>query len=166
MSLKVVEKSVHTLARVFAFISVVVLFLMMVFIGVDVVAGYAFRHPLPGNIDVITLMMIVLVFPVLAYTVCLDGQVRTDIMYEKLSKRGKGLCDIVNCGGAIFLVGLMTWRLGLRAWTDIQNPPGNITSYLEWPHLPFMILGTVCLALMTAEVIIQFVHAIDDAIHG
>lgn len=166
MSLISVEKGVHALSRMFAFASVVVLFLMAVFIGIDVVGGYFFKHPVPGDIDVITLMMVVIVFSVLSYTVCVNGQVRTDIMYEKLSVRRKGLCDIVNCGGSIFLVGLLSWRLGIRAWTDIQNPPGIVTSFLQWPHLPFMILGTVCLALMTLELVIQFVHAIHDSIFG
>ncbi len=40
------------------------------------------------------------------------------------------------------------------------------TAYFNWPHFPFMMLGAVGLILMTLEILVQFCHALDDAIHG
>lgn len=166
MSFKSVEKGIHWASRVFVMFSIVDLFLMTVFIGIDVVGRYLFNKPIPGSIDFITVMMVILVFPALGYLTSLDGQVRTDIFYGKLSTRGKGFCDIVNTLFALFLLAMMTWQLGARVAGSIKNPPGISTAYFQWPHMPFMIVGVLSLALMGLEVLIQFVHAGDDAIHG
>jgi TRAP-type C4-dicarboxylate transport system permease small subunit len=166
MWFKSVEKGVHWASKFFVMFSVVVLFLMMVFIGIDVVGRYLFNKPIPGSIDFVTVMMVILVFPALGYLTMLDGQVRTDIIYEKFSKRGKGICDIPNTLFALFFLVMMTWQLGARVVGSITNPPGISTAYFQWPHAPFMVIGTLGLALMGLEVLVQLVHAVDDAIHG
>jgi TRAP-type C4-dicarboxylate transport system permease small subunit len=166
MWFKSVEKGIHWLSRAFVMISIIDLSVMMVFIGIDVVSGYLFKKPIPGSIDFITLMMVILVFPAFGYLTSLDGQVRTDLLYEKLTKRGKGLCDIVNTLLALFLLVMMTWQLGLRVAGALKNPPGVSTPYFQWPHMPFMIIGALGLTLMGLEVLVQFVHATDDALHG
>ncbi len=164
--LKLIEKGIHWASRGFALVSVIVLFLMVVFIDIDVVGRYFFKSPVPGSIDFITVMMVLAIFPAMGYVTSLNGHVRTDVIYEKFAKRGKGICDIPNTLLALFLVGAMAWRLGSRAWSITQHPPGISTAYFNWPHFPFMMLGAVGLILMTLEIFVQFCHALDDAIHG
>jgi TRAP-type C4-dicarboxylate transport system permease small subunit len=164
--LKSIEKGIHWVSRGFALVSVVVLFLMVVFIDVDVVGRYFFKSPITGSIDFVTVMMVIVIFPAMGYVTSLNGHVRTDVIYEKFAKRGRGICDIPNSLFALFLVVAMAWRLGTRAWSITQNPPGISTAYFHWPHFPFMMLGTVGLILMALEILVQFIHAMDDAIHG
>lgn len=164
--LKSIEKGIHWASRGFTLLSIVVLFLMVMFIDVDVVGRYFFKSPITGSIDFITVMMVMAIFPAMGYVTSLNGHVRTDVIYDKFARRGKGICDIPNSLLALFLVGAMAWRLGARSWSIIQHPPGISTAYFHWPHFPFMILGTVGLILMALEIIIQFFHALDDAIHG
>jgi TRAP-type C4-dicarboxylate transport system permease small subunit len=163
---KTIEKGIHWASRFLAIVSMVVLFLMVVFIGADVVGRFAFQAPIPGSIDFVTVMMVVLIFPVMGYVTQQDGHVRTDLIYEKLSKRGRGICNIPTSLLGFLLVGYMGWRLWMRSWSIIQNPPGVSTSYFQWPHLPFMIIAMVGLTVMALEILIQFFRAVDDAIHG
>jgi len=161
-----IEKALHWSSRAFASLSMVSIFLMMIFVGVDVFLGYAFKAPLPGSIDFVVIMMVVLIFPTLAYLTQLDAHVRTDILYDKLSKRGKDICNIPTTIFGIILVGIMAWRLGLRIWVSITQPPGLATAYFNWPQWPFMLLGLIGLVLMTLELVIQLVHAVHDTLNG
>jgi len=160
-----IENVLHWLSRAFVSFSLVSLFLMMIFVGVDVTTGYAFKAPLIGSIDFVTIMMVILIFPTLAYLTYLDAHVRTDILYDRLSKRGRGMCNLPTSICGIFLVGIMAWRLGLRIWSSIITPPGLATAYFNWPQWPFMLVGFVGLVLMTLELTVQFVHAVYDAMH-
>jgi len=161
-----VEKWIHTAGQSFGWLSLIVLFVMMFFITVDVVGRYLFKSPITGSIDFITVMMVIVVFPSFAYVTFLSGHVRTDVLFNRLTKRGQGAFDIFNSLCSIVLIGLITWQLGARAWSIIQHPPGISTGYFQWPHLPFIILAAVGCALMTLELIIWFIHSVNLAIHG
>jgi TRAP-type C4-dicarboxylate transport system permease small subunit len=158
-----IELFIHTVCKAFALVSVVFLFLMMIFIAVDVVGRYILNMPIPGSIDFVTVMMVLLVFPAFGYLTSQDGHVRTDILFDRLSKRWQGIFDIVNSLLSIFLIVCITWQLGARAWSIIRNPPGISTSYFQWPHLPFIILAAVGMGLMTLEMFIWFFHSVNRA---
>jgi TRAP-type transport system small permease protein len=158
-----IEQSIHRVCKGFALFSVVFLFLMMMFIAVDVVGRYVFNMPIPGSIDFVTVMMVVVVFPAFGYLTSQDGHVRTDLLFERLSSRWKGIFDIFNSLFSIFLIVCMTWQLSARAWSIIQHPPGISTSYFQWPHLPFIILAAAGVGLMSLELFIWFFHSVNRA---
>ncbi len=158
-----IEIAIHSVCRAFALVSVIFLFIMMIFIAVDVVGRYLLNKPIPGSIDFVTVMMVILVFPAFGYLTSQDGHVRTDILFERLNTRWKGIFDVVNSLFSLFLVVCITWQLGLRAWSIIKNPPGISTSYFQWPHLPFIILATLGTGLMSVELIIWFCHSLGRA---
>ena len=166
MSLKSVERWIHTASREFSWLSIIVFFLMMLFMTTDVFGRYLFKTPITGSIDFITVMMVIAVFPSFAYVTFLGGHVRTDILFNRLPKRGQGAFDVFNSLCSLVFIGLITWQLGTRAWSIIQHPPGISTNYFQWPHLPFIILAAVGCALMTLELIVWFVHSVNLAIHG
>ena len=116
--------------------------------------------PVPGSIDFVTVMMVLVVFPAFGYLTSQDGHVRTDILFDRLSKRWQGIFDIFNSLFSIFLVVCISWQLGARAWSIIKHPPGISTSYFQWPHLPFIIIATVGVGLMSLELFIWFFHSI------
>ncbi|HEX2966010.1 MAG TPA: TRAP transporter small permease [Syntrophorhabdaceae bacterium] len=158
-----IEQYIHVICKAFALVSVVFLFIMMMFIAVDVVGRYLFNKPIPGSIDFVTVMMVLLVFPAFGYLTSQDGHVRTDILFESLKTRWKGIFDIVNSLFSLLLIVCITWQLGLRAWTIIKNPPGISTSYFQWPHLPFIILAAIGMGLMALEMFIWLFHSINKA---
>lgn len=163
MSLNSFEKRIHTISRYTALPSVIVLFLMMLLTTTDVFGRYVLGKPIPGSIDYITVMMVILVFPALAYVTAQDGHVRTDIIFERLSARGKGYFDIINALATIVFVFLMTYQLGMRCISIIKHPPGIATGYFQWPHLPFICIAALGCALMDVELVIWFIHSIQRA---
>jgi TRAP-type C4-dicarboxylate transport system permease small subunit len=140
-----------------------ILFLMVILITTDVTGRYLLKIPIAGSIDVITLMMVLLVFPSLPYVTSKGGHVRTDVLFNRLSKRQQGAIDVINSLFSVIFVALVTWQLAARAWSFIKNPPGISTSYFQWPHLPFICLASVGCGLMSLELIIWFFLSIKQA---
>lgn len=161
-----IENAIHWVSSKIVYISMITLLIMVFFIGADVLGAYLFHQPVPGSTDIIIIMMIILIFPSFASVTMKDMNVRTDILYDKFSRRGKGICNILNNICIIFLVILMTWQLGIRVLRYIQNPPGNITAFYGWSETPFMIIGVSCLALLFLETTIQLIHSVEDVIQG
>lgn len=159
-----IEKWIHAIGKVFIYVSAGVLFLMMIFISCDVVARYVFKHAIAGSVDYIIVMMVLFVFPSLAHVTYVKGHVRTDILYERFSRRKRGALDIISTFFSIGFMLLLSWQLGARALNIIEFPPGPATSYFQWPHLPFIILATVCCALMCLELFIWFVESLKQAV--
>jgi TRAP-type C4-dicarboxylate transport system permease small subunit len=159
-----IEKGIHTASQKLCWLSMIILFLMMLFITTDVFGRYLFKSPITGSIDFITVMMVILVFPSLAYVTSEKGHVRTDILYDRFPKRGQGGVDIINSLFSIILVVLITWQLGARAWSFIQHPPGISTNYFQWPHLPFICLASAGCALMSLELILWLFHSVNRAL--
>lgn len=161
----IAEKWIHKISSMFSWLSVFILILMMLFISVDIIGRYLFMRPITGSIDFIVVMMVFIVFPAFAHVTALKRHVRTDIIFDALSKRAKGAIDIINSACSIFIIGLITWQLGARAVDMILNPPGIRTDYFQWPQVPFISLAAVGCGLMTLELLIWFVHSIGQALH-
>ena len=160
------EKWIHKISSMFSWLSVIVLILMMLFIAIDIIGRYMFMKPITGSIDFIVVMMVFIVFPAFAHVTVLKRHVRTDIIFDALSKRAQGAIDIINSACSIFIVGLISWQLGARAVDMILNPPGVRTEYFQWPQFPFIALAAIGCGLMTLELAIWFIHSIDQALHG
>ncbi len=158
------EQWVHTLSRVFSWLGVAVLLAMTFVTTGDVIGRYGFQSPLVGSIDIIELMMVVLVFPCIAYCASQDGHVRVDVVYVKLGPRSRASLDTITSALSVFISGLITWQLGARALDIYLKPPGPATGYFLWPHLPFIALAAVGFALLSLELLTWFVHSVYDAV--
>ncbi|MBN2063003.1 MAG: TRAP transporter small permease [Deltaproteobacteria bacterium] len=160
------EKLINKASHMFCWVSVIVLIFMTLFITVDIIGRYVFSRPITGSIDFVVLMMVIIVFPCLAHVTTLNRHVRTDIIFNDLSKRGKGAIDIINSGCSVFIIGIITWQLGARVVYIIQNPPGVTTEYFQIPHYPFIAIAAVGCGLMTLELIIWFIRSIRQTLNG
>jgi TRAP-type mannitol/chloroaromatic compound transport system permease small subunit len=64
-----------------------------------------------------------------AYAYREDQHVRVDVLYAKLSPRGKAIADIVSSAFFFIFTTTMLWTGGKFAWDAVQNME---TSFTEW----------------------------------
>jgi TRAP-type mannitol/chloroaromatic compound transport system permease small subunit len=64
-----------------------------------------------------------------AYAYRQDQHVRVDVLYAKLSPRGKAIADIVSSAFFFTFTMTMLWTGGRFAWDAVQNAE---TSFTEW----------------------------------
>jgi len=121
-------------SKVLTGVSCVVLFVMMVLTFVDVIGRYVFLSPLPAAYEIISLLMPAIIFCAMPVTVLRESHVTVDLLDGFVPKRlvrVQGV--IVNLISAAAL-GLVTWRLGVKAWEDRYYESVTDELYLLiWP---------------------------------
>ena len=161
-----VEQWIHRLSRAFNVLGVIVLLMMTLLVTCDVFGRYVLLSPIAGSVDIIQVMMAVLVFSGFAYCTSLDGNVRVDVIYVRLSERIRSFLDVGTSSLSVLIIALITWQLGSRAWQIVQEPPGPATGYFQWPLLPFIGWATVASGLLCLELLIWFFHSLNRIRRG
>ena len=150
-----VEQGIHKTSIAMSYIALLVLFLMMLLVALDVILRYVFKSPYTGTFDIIEMMMVVVVFGSFAYCTLSDGHVRVDVVTGRLSPRTKATLNAVTFIPSVFIVALISWRLGGRVWSMLKDDlPDPATLTLLIPHWPFMILAVIGSILFCLELII------------
>jgi TRAP-type C4-dicarboxylate transport system permease small subunit len=157
------EQGIHKASITFNYIALLFLFLMMLLVAVDVLGRYIFNSPFTGSFDSIEMMMVVVVFCSLAYCTLVEGHVRVDIILGRLSQRPKSILSIITFIPSVFIVALITWRLGVRVWSILQDLPGPTTLTLQIPHWPLIILATIGCFLFCLELILYLFRSVRQA---
>ena len=158
-----VEQGIHKTSTTINYLALLVLFLMMLMVAVDVLGRYIFNSPFTGTFDSIEMMMVVVVFGSLAYCTLAEGHVRVDVILGRLPKRTKAILNAITFLTSVFIVALITWRLGDRAWSILKDLPGPTTLTLQIPHWPLIILATIGCFLFCLELIIYFLRYVKEA---
>lgn len=158
-----VEQGIHKTSTTINYIALLFLFLMMLLVAFDVLGRYLFDSPFTGTFDSIEMMMAVVVFCSLAYCTLVEGHVRVDVILSRLPQRAKSILNVITFIPSVFIVALIAWRLGDRAWTIVMNLPGPATPTIDIPHWPFIILATIGCFLFCLELIIYWLRYVKEA---
>jgi TRAP-type C4-dicarboxylate transport system permease small subunit len=149
------ENWVHRISRMMNVVSMIVLFAMMLIQTADVIGRYGFNAPIKAAMDLIEVMMSILVFWSLAYCASINEHIRVDLVLIRLSKRTRENIERITFLAGAFILALITWRLGLRAWTIIQDRPGPVTLTLLIPYWPFIVAATIGSFVFCLEYLIR-----------
>ena len=155
-----VERGIHKSSRGINYLGLLVLFLMMLLVAFDVLGRYIFNSPFKGTFDSIEMMMVVVVFCGLAYCTMEEAHVRVDVILGRLSQRTRAILNTITFVPSVFIVALITWRLGERSWSVLQDLPGPATATIHIPHWPLILLATVGAFLFLLELIVYLVRSV------
>lgn len=88
------------------YISVVLIFLMALWVFGDIVGRYLFNHPIPGTTELVQNAIITIVFLGIAYTLRKGRHIRAELIKGSLPPVPRTWCEIVAC-----LIGIITFAL-------------------------------------------------------
>lgn len=140
---------------------------LIIIIGLEVVMRYAFNAPTKWQFDTSSMILATFVAVGFGYVHYLRGNVRVDVIYARLSPRGKLILDIIFT--IIFscpMVFLLATTFVQDAWYAYQNNETlwKTTWYPPaWPYKTMVALGLSILAL---QVIAIFVDDVITLIRG
>lgn len=144
-------RGIHALIRVLTWVATGALGIIVLFVVINVLARFLFNKPLPGAIEFVELVAVVVVFLALAYTEARRGHVHVELVVSRLNRRAQAiLASIMYFLAAAFFVA-MGWRGGVLAWSYLF-PKMRETYVLSIPFAPFMFViafGSMVLALET-----------------
>jgi len=142
-------KGIHVLSRVLTWVATGALSIMILFVVSNILARFLLRKPLPGSIEVIELLAVVVVFFALAYTEVRRGHVHVELVVSRLPRRTQAILASIMYFLAAAFFATMGWRGGVLAWSYLF-PRIRETYVLSIPHAPFLFaiaFGSVVLAL-------------------
>ena len=135
-------KIIHHLSRWFAYISTGVMGLMMLLTVADVFMRTVFDSPITGTTEVTEFMMVIVVFPALAWCAVTRRHVQVDLLVSHLPPRVQTIIDSLTLLLALATFVIITWHSLLESM-EVQTT----TSLLNLPQAPFYWVLTVSLAL-------------------
>jgi TRAP-type C4-dicarboxylate transport system permease small subunit len=141
-------KMLGSVSRWVGYISAVAIILMMLLVTANVIGRYFIREPITGAPEIACLMMIVIVFPALAW-VALEGKhIRVDFIMDRfpplVQTITEGLMLIISLG----IYAIISWRSFLAATRS-----SDVSSLLSIPQAPFYWIMAVGWALFTISII-------------
>jgi TRAP-type C4-dicarboxylate transport system permease small subunit len=145
------------------YLSATAIFILMILVVSDVTGRYLstffdFFSPITGASEIASILMIVIVFPALAWAAISDKHVKVEIIAARLPQKAQRMLDIVMLFLAIGVMAVITWRSSLEALAT-----ADVSSMIKLPHAPFYWIMTVGLALFCAAIIILLVSKISQA---
>lgn len=140
----------------------VMLALMVVLIVIDVVGRSAFNSPLAGDVDLVEMLMVLMIFLSVAFTASEKRHVTVDIVVTRLSKKMRARLEILTSFGSLLFVGLMTWQIGARACGLLTLP--RYSPSLFWPLAPFYFIAALGCLMLWLELVLIFFSSLVQAL--
>jgi TRAP-type C4-dicarboxylate transport system permease small subunit len=121
--------------------------LLVVVITVDVCGRYFVNKPLPGSLEIVQMIILVMSGFAMMLTAAKGKHIKIDLIPSKLSERGRVISNSLG-----ELLGFCTWTLltiavYLQAIRSIRY--GELTETLEIPKGPLMLILAIALSLYT-----------------
>jgi len=156
-----VANGVHALVRVLTWIASGALSILILFVVANVLSRFLFKKPLPGTIEVIELVAVVIVFFSVAYTETKRAHIYVELVVSKLRRRTQAvLASMMYFLAAIFFA-VMAWRSSVLAWSYLF-PTTRETYVLSIPIAPFLFVVAFGSLVLALETVIHIFYPLPD----
>jgi TRAP-type transport system small permease protein len=157
-----INKWLDKLDDFFGYISAAVLFLMMVWIFVDVVLRTAFNSPITGTLEITgEYLMPVIVYFAISYTQKHKGHVNVDLIEQKFPQKFKKVNAFFYhiCALIIYLLlGINNFQQALESFaTDSRS-----SSLLNYPLGPALIIISIGILLFSVRLLVDSINTFSD----
>lgn len=142
--------------RLLAYISGVIILLLMVFTVVDVCLRYIFNAPLKSVYEFTEFVMAAIVFLGIAYTGWVGGHIAVDVFAKWLDRPAWRYVT----AGLTFIGAVLFGIIAYRAWLETFATIDQVSNRLGWPHFPFRLTVVLGSALLALVLVIQGVQTL------
>jgi TRAP-type C4-dicarboxylate transport system permease small subunit len=152
------KNSLFVFIRGFNAIGMFALMGMVLLIVVDISLRRFFNSPIPWSMEAVRVMLVVVVFPAIAYCAMHKAHISVDILTSHFSPKFRSILSIITylmCAG---LCAFMAWAAiiyGLDSWES-----GYITGLLPLPIAPFIFVVALGSILFCLVLLIQLVDSV------
>ena len=153
---------IQPVSRVLNNIAQVMIVAITLLIVTDVILRYVFHRPMVVSQELISFMLVLLIFFALAKTQFDDRHVTVDIIVSKLPSRWSGAFRIAGFFLAATIFAFITWRSFL--YGEHLRVTGTTAGLLLWPLYPFVWLVAIASGIYTLTLIIALFNAIGESL--
>lgn len=145
-----------------AYVSSAVLFLMMIWVFVDVTLRTVFNRTITGTLELTgEYFMVIIVYCAISYTLKDDGHVSVDFIKGKLSTFKQKILEVISnlLAMAVFLIlGINNFQKGLEFFeNDIRS-----VGLLDYPLAPALMIISLGIFLLTIRLFFNIINIFRD----
>jgi len=156
------HRVMQPVAHIIHNIGYVFLTLMMFLVFSDVMLRYFFNKPILGSFDVTELMMGVFIACCLAYCAIENGNVKTEVLVERLPVRAQEIIDTVTSFIGLIFFSLITWQSFIQAQSAFDSQV--MSAVLHIPTFPFVAIVAFGCFLLTLVLLSDFLTFLSKAL--
>jgi TRAP-type C4-dicarboxylate transport system permease small subunit len=156
----IVEKRVHQISDAIRVVSMVALFLMMIFVPLDVFGRYVLRSPIYGDLQYQQLAMVLIVFLALPYCTYKKGHIYVELLVNRLSGRTLAVVQSMASLAGLAIMVFIAYNTGVYGVRELMAPLKQTTALVSIPLFPFILVATLGCAVMSLELLFEFIHSI------
>ncbi len=147
--------AVHLFERCNTFLGLLSGFIILgiaLIVGLEVMMRYLLNNPTIWVTETSELLLVIVTFLALSYTLQVDGHVRVTLLLERLSTTSRLVMQLVTHVLALVFCVILTWKTGEEAWEALRASDIHSLT-LPIPLFPikvFMPIGSMllCLAIL------------------
>jgi len=152
------------MSQKFSVIGIITLAGLMLLTVTDVLLRAIWSAPIMGGLELTELMMVVLVYPGLAWVAIKRANVKVDLLVGRFSTRKQGIIDSVTCLLSLCIAALIAWFTIPQAL--YMRNLGIETDLLSILHYPFFFLIAFAYFVLCFALIVNLIESIRQAIKG
>jgi TRAP-type mannitol/chloroaromatic compound transport system permease small subunit len=133
-------------------------------VSYEVISRFVFNSPTMWAQEVTALMFGVYAILAGAYCLAHERHVRMDIIWGRLSPRGKAIADVVTSGFSFVFIGLLLWYSVPYAWRSVLLLEGSESPF-HAPYYPSKIILVLAAFWLLLQLIAKFIHDLRVALN-
>ena len=157
-SLKYIEKYTTLLSKWFYWIAGAGLIGMLVLVVADIFGIKVLSNPIPGGIEVVGFLGVVVIGFAIAYVQVLHGHIQVDFVIMKLPPRPKAAIDTLTTFLGVVFFAVLAWRT-LDYGQSLQIS-GEVSMTQKIPFYPFVYALAACYLVTLLVLLVEFLKAI------
>lgn len=152
------EKLVHALSRWCYWIGGMGIVAMLALVVADVVGNKIFTYPIPGAIEVVGFIGVVVSAFALAYTYVLGGHIQVDFLVFRLPARARAVSlSLMHLLGITLFI-ILSWRS--FEYGHVLQKTGEVSMTQGILFFPFVYALGFCSAVMALVLLVEFVKSV------
>ncbi len=154
-------KILHFLSRWLGYLSAIILGCMMMLTVADVFMRYVFNSPITGSTEISELMMVIVVFPALAWIALERSHIKVDLLVSKWPWKVRLVVEVITLFLTLSIFVIITWQSFLES-----KEVNMATSLLEVPEAPFHWIMSIGFAMLCLAILSLMVENVVTIIKG
>lgn len=156
------EKAANSVSRWFGYIAEAGMVAMLAVIIADVIGIKIFSNPVPGGIEIVAFLGVVVTAFAIAFTHVNGGHIRIEFLTERLKPRSKAALSAFVWFLSLVLFVLLAWRSYDFALVLQRTKEVSMTQRI--PFFPFVYAIALCCVPVCMVLLAQFLKSVKRAV--
>lgn len=148
----------YKLSRWMGYVSAGVIIIMMLLVTANICGRYFFHSPITGTPELACLMMIIIVFPALAWAALEGKHIKVDFIMDRFPPRVQVIVDSIMLVISLGIFAIITWKSFPAAINS-----RDVSSLLSVSQAPFYWAMAVGWAVFSISIIVLVIKKIAEA---